>query len=684
MNSSAIGAYADYLTREIIPFVDREFRTLASREHRGCFGKSSGGYGAIIHGMKYAKHWGAIADHSGDAYFDFVYHHDWPNTLNELAKYREPKRVEGAYDVLAETRTRKGLAEGCDDGRVKRFLEAVWKKEKLSHAEGHAIMNVCMAATYDPDPEGAAGVPPAVQSRDRREARRAVAGLAEARPDPAGRQARGEPAHAQGDLHRLRLARPVSHPLRHAAALAAAGRGRHPARVRGIRRQSLGRRLPDGRQPAVSLPGAEAVARVRPGSIATCAGAIFAGATTSRTGPARIPAADLRAAAACRLGGGALVVIVIASLIFGVNPLEMIGALESGGPTAPPGARPPAAPGYGPQNAPAPGQPRAPNAPPDPAKDFVAAVLGDTEDVWKARVPGDGRALRAAAARAVPARHAVGLRPRVGGDRAVLLLRRPRALPRHRVLRRAVATVRRPGRFRAGLRDRARGRPPRAEPDRHDGARSIGRCSELDARGRNALSVRLELQADCYAGVWGYFAQRRNKLEVGDLEEGFRAAAAVGDDEIQKRAQGYVVPESFTHGTADQRLRGSGPGSNRATCAAATPSADADLGARPSPWPHRSSPLPAAAPNDAVADQAPRASPACCARGSTTTTPCSASARARPSGTSRPATGSPSSTWRATASTSTTAASRRPPRASSASTASAGSTATAARRCGNR
>src|SRR6266705_5225170 len=83
VNSSAIGAYADYLTREIIPFVDREFRMLASREHRGCFGKSSGGSGAIIHGMKYAKYWGAIADHSGDAYFDFVYWHDWPNTLNE-------------------------------------------------------------------------------------------------------------------------------------------------------------------------------------------------------------------------------------------------------------------------------------------------------------------------------------------------------------------------------------------------------------------------------------------------------------------------------------------------------------------------------------------------------------------------------------------------------------------------
>ena len=129
VNSSAIGDYADYLTREIIPFVDREFRTLASREHRGCFGKSSGGYGAILHAMKYAKYWGAIADHSGDAYFDFVYWHDWPNTLNELAKHRPRKRRAGAYDARGES-TRKGLAGGLDDSRIKRFLAHVWKKEK--------------------------------------------------------------------------------------------------------------------------------------------------------------------------------------------------------------------------------------------------------------------------------------------------------------------------------------------------------------------------------------------------------------------------------------------------------------------------------------------------------------------------------------------------------------------------
>ncbi|HXS54118.1 MAG TPA: alpha/beta hydrolase-fold protein [Usitatibacter sp.] len=154
VNSSAIGNYADYLTKEIVPFVDREFRTLASREHRGCFGKSSGGYGAIVHGMKHASTWGAVADHSGDAYFEFVYGHDWPNTLNELARYRARPPRNGPHDVL---RMEKGADRGFDDGRVRRFLETVWMKPKLSMAEGHCIMNLCMAATYDPDPRAPNG-----------------------------------------------------------------------------------------------------------------------------------------------------------------------------------------------------------------------------------------------------------------------------------------------------------------------------------------------------------------------------------------------------------------------------------------------------------------------------------------------------------------------------------------------
>jgi len=149
VNSSAIGRYADYLTRELVPFVDKEFRTRASREHRGCFGKSSGGYGAILHGMKYSRYWGAVAVHSGDAYFDWVYGADWPNTLDELAKFRRPARKPGKFDVAAAAK-RAGYS-GRDDGRVRRFLEHVWHKAKLGDGEMHALMNLAMAATYDPD-----------------------------------------------------------------------------------------------------------------------------------------------------------------------------------------------------------------------------------------------------------------------------------------------------------------------------------------------------------------------------------------------------------------------------------------------------------------------------------------------------------------------------------------------------
>ena len=71
----------------------------------------------------------------------------------------------------------------------------------------------------------------------------------------------------------------------------------------------------------------------------------------------------------------------------------------------------------------------------------------------------------------------------------------------------------------------------------------------------NALSVRQELQADCFAGVWANHANRtRNILEAGDVEEGLRAASAIGDDKIQQQSQGYIVPESFTHGSSAQRV----------------------------------------------------------------------------------------------------------------------------------
>jgi hypothetical protein len=71
----------------------------------------------------------------------------------------------------------------------------------------------------------------------------------------------------------------------------------------------------------------------------------------------------------------------------------------------------------------------------------------------------------------------------------------------------------------------------------------------------NALTVRLELQADCFAGVWAHHANNRKLLEAGDVDEAMTAAAAIGDDTIQRRTQGRVVPESFTHGTSEQRMR---------------------------------------------------------------------------------------------------------------------------------
>jgi predicted metalloprotease len=85
--------------------------------------------------------------------------------------------------------------------------------------------------------------------------------------------------------------------------------------------------------------------------------------------------------------------------------------------------------------------------------------------------------------------------------------------------------------------------------DRVQAARQRG--GERDA---NALSVRQELQADCYAGVFGHFEARRGVLDPGDAEEGLRAAAAIGDDRLQQQSQGRVVPESFTHGSSDQRV----------------------------------------------------------------------------------------------------------------------------------
>src|SRR5204863_6974076 len=110
-------------------------------------------------------------------------------------------------------------------------------------------------------------------------------------------------------------------------------------------------------------------------------------------------------------------------------------------------------------------------------------------------------------------------------------------------------------RFRRSLRHSARSGTSPAKSARHYGSHSGG-ASRVSQSEYNQLSVRLELQADFLAGVWARYADRiKHVVEAGDIEEAMRAASAVGDDRLQYRSRGYVVPDSFTHGTSEQRVR---------------------------------------------------------------------------------------------------------------------------------
>ncbi|MBM3550103.1 MAG: enterochelin esterase [Alphaproteobacteria bacterium] len=124
INSAGMGAYADFLIQEVVPQVESTFGC-GGQGRRGLFGKSSGGYGAIVHGMLHAQFWSAVACHSGDMAFDLVYLHDMAATLNVLAKH----------------------------GRsVEAFIRHFEGQRKPSDKETHALMILAMAATYDPDP----------------------------------------------------------------------------------------------------------------------------------------------------------------------------------------------------------------------------------------------------------------------------------------------------------------------------------------------------------------------------------------------------------------------------------------------------------------------------------------------------------------------------------------------------
>src|SRR5437773_9810290 len=93
----------------------------------------------------------------------------------------------------------------------------------------------------------------------------------------------------------------------------------------------------------------------------------------------------------------------------------------------------------------------------------------------------------------------------------------------------------------------------------------VRRLQAQDPRSRNQLSVRIELQADCFAGVWGNSTEQRNIVDETDVAQGLNAAAAVGDDRLQRMAHGRVSPESFTHGSSAQRTAWLSAGCSRAT-----------------------------------------------------------------------------------------------------------------------
>jgi uncharacterized protein len=242
-----------------------------------------------------------------------------------------------------------------------------------------------------------------------------------------------------------------------------------------------------------------------------------------------------------KLGGAGVIAVVVISLLFGLNPLDVLVSLQGGDPPSAPSqsASPPTPAGSGVR---------------DETKEFVVRVLGDTEDTWKKLFHQMGSEYHPP--HLVLFRGAVesacGLASSAAGpfycaeDRRVYLDR-----SFFEDLARRFGA---PGEFaRAYVIAHEIGHHVQNEMGIMDKmAPQRGRAGE--AR-RNALSVQVELQADCFAGVWGHFAQQRQLLEPGDVESGLAAAAAIGDDRIQRQSGGPVSPESFTHGSSAQRVR---------------------------------------------------------------------------------------------------------------------------------
>ena len=239
-------------------------------------------------------------------------------------------------------------------------------------------------------------------------------------------------------------------------------------------------------------------------------------------------------------GLGTIVIALLAGWIFGINPMTILGVLGGAGDLTQTQSAPASAPA---------------GRPTDEMGQFVAAVLGGTEDVWMAVFQQSGSQYQKP--RLVLFRGAVPTACGTGqsamgpfycpGDQKVYI-----DLSFYETLRSQLGA---PGDFAQAY--------VIAHEVGHHVQNLMGLTQQMEQsrqrvseREYNALSVRLELQADCFAGIWAHHNHKSNAiLEPGDVEEALNAAAAIGDDAIQRKSQGQVVPDSFTHGSSEQRQR---------------------------------------------------------------------------------------------------------------------------------
>ncbi|MFA5939339.1 MAG: neutral zinc metallopeptidase [Sinimarinibacterium sp.] len=240
-----------------------------------------------------------------------------------------------------------------------------------------------------------------------------------------------------------------------------------------------------------------------------------------------------------RLSLGAVAAVVVISLLLGKNPIEMLGLLgemTGGVPVEQPQGGPPQA--------------------SDEGADFVRAILGETETVWSELFQQSGRAYEAptlvlfaqSVTSACGSASAASGPFYCPGDRQVYLDMSFFGEMQQRL---------------GGGGDFAYAYVIAHEVGHHvqtllgvsDRVSQVRR-SGGSVQGDNGLSVRQELQADCYAGVWAHQAEQRLQwLEAGDVEEALNTASAIGDDRLQKQMQDTVVPDAFTHGSSEQRVR---------------------------------------------------------------------------------------------------------------------------------